>query len=322
MNFVLDQKPSSLRGRTSNDWGLLTFSSDFAHKDEPFAVSMSASYGPDRDASSEQPSIYWNQAAFIWKAQPEISAGLIYDPVVDFAWMSFWGSDLGPDFETGLSKWKVIPLADMGLSVAQDFGAAGIWTLQSTNGEGWPTREKGARKDFELAVTKTWEEDGSKIALQGFVRHGGYDQLGPDNNVKQRGGLQGYYQRPSWVVGLLGVQMKDSADGANNFMGEGVDLTNRGGQIVDGRFVEYWLGYKWGEPAKRWRMYYRGAELTPDVKDSGKRVQQNAVAIGRRLIPGMELSLAYQTTDFKPGYSSKLESRSRWFLAWTWALAK
>jgi len=57
MNFVLDQKPSSLRGRTSNDWGLLTFSSDFAHKEEPFAVSMSASYGPDRDASSEQPSI-------------------------------------------------------------------------------------------------------------------------------------------------------------------------------------------------------------------------------------------------------------------------
>lgn len=322
VNLIVEQKPSSVRGQPRTDWGSLKFESRLNSREEPVAVVIGAHLGPERDTTHREPIFAWDQLKLEWTAGPVISMGLLQDQVVDFAWGSFWGSDYGADFEPGLSKWKIIPRSDLGLAIGGLWGEV-AWNFQVSNGEGWPQAETGARKDFEFLVgqTRTWSQ--SRGGAQLFVRSGGYDQLGDNDNVKERAGLQAYYEGEAFTVGGLGAWLRDSVDGISGVVGEGADLSARGGEINQGSLLEGHAGYRWGEGPRRWRAFARAAIYKVDDNDSNKHLKQTALGVSRALgRSGMSVALTYQATEFGPNYATLNQDRSRWMLSWAWGLTR
>ena len=322
VNFIVEQKPSSVRGRPYTDWGSLRFENQLRSQSDPYVVVISGHVGPKRSTSDQEPVFGWDQLKLMWTGGPDVSLGLLQDPVVDFAWGSFWGSDYGADFETGLSKWKLIPRSDLGISLASLLGT-GILHWQVTNGEGWPEPEIGVRKDFQVSWEQRslWSE--SSAGYQLFYRRGGYDKLSEDNNIKERAGAQAFYQTQLITLGGTLALTNDSVDGINGQFGEGVNLAAKGGQVTKGSLAELWLGTKWGEAPKQWRAFIRGAQLKADQDDTDKQILQTALGIARTLgTSGMNLALTFQSTNFGHNYALLAEDRSRWMLSWSWGLRK
>ncbi len=319
-NSIVEQKPSSKRGRPQTDWGSLRFENQLRSRQEPYVVVISGHVGPQRSSNDQEPIFGWDQLKLMWTGGPDVALGLLQDPVVDFAWGSFWASDYGVDFETGLSKWKLIPRSDLGFSLGSLLGP-GILNWQVTNGEGWPEPETGVRKDFQISWEQrtTWSETSSGYQL--FYRWGGYDKLSEDGNVKERAGAQAFYQASLITLGGNFVLTKDSVDGLNGQFGEGVNLSAKGGQVTTGSLAELWVGSKWGEAPKLWRAFLRAAELKADQADADKRILQTVLGVSRTLgRSGMNLALTFQSTSFGQNYSLVTEDRSRWMLAWSWGL--
>lgn len=322
VNFVVEQKPSSLRGQPRTDWGSFKFQSRLSSREEPVALVIGAHVGPERDTNHREPIMAWDQLKMEWTGGPLVAMGLLQDPIVDFAWSSFWGADYGSDFEPGLSKWKMIPRSDLGVSLAQEWSGF-WWRLQATNGEGWPQKETGARKDFEIVIEKIRQFSDSSAGVQVFGRSGGYDQLGDDSNVKERLGVQIVSQGLEWSWGGLLMGLRDSVDGMTGVLGEGVDLSARGGEVTQGSLREAWAGYRWGEPNRFWRVFGRTSLYSADHDDSTKELKQNAIGVSRDLgRSGMSVALSYQATEFGPNYAALTQDRSRWMLSWVWGLTR
>jgi hypothetical protein len=321
VNFVAEQKPSSLQGQTSTDWGSLEFGSFLLHDHEPVEIAFAGHIGPQRDPQHGEPVFQWDELRLSSGNETKISMGLLLDPVVSFDDREWAETSLSSDFDAGVVRWGLLPASDLGLQVMKktEWGA---WTLQLTNGEGWPRRESGPRKDVQLIWEKHVSMDESNLAAQFFAREGGYDNLGEEHTSKRRLGGQFAYRSQIWRVGLTGVSFEDPVDAVNGVFAEGVDLSDNGGEINRGTLGEIWLQYLWGEEASRWRAMVRTAQLRPDSSNSEKDVMSTVWGVGRKIGPGMRLDLLFQKVDFGPQHSASAEDRQRWFLAWVWGLER
>ncbi len=320
VDYSLDQKPSSLKNQNAIELGSFAFSNLWQNVEEPFEVGVGMHIGPERDTTHFQPYLQWNELRFTWRHKPRVSFGLLTDPIVSFDEHEWGENQFATDFDAGVRRWGLIPPSDLGLQAELATGW-GVWTVQVTNGEGFPNSEIGPRKDVEVTgfLAAPWQE--AVLKAQVFHRLGSYDNLGV-TNFKIRSGLQFSVQKQQWNLGMIGMQFEDPIDAVNLKIAEGADLSANGGNQNRGALAEGWLRYRVHPGPGSWRWMLRRSYLKTDATDSGKDVQSTVLGVGRGFEAGMQLHLLFSTVHFGDRHSVLARDRQRWFLAWTWGLER
>lgn len=320
LNFQIDQKPSSVRGRSRTDWGSLEFAAVAHHLESPFEVALAGSVGPERDPNHGETYPRWDELRLTWKHKPELSFGLLVDPVVAFDAQEWGFNSLGPEFRPAARRWGILPASDAGFQWSQGT-SIGHWVFQATNGEGWPQSETGVRKDFELVWTQPFMLAESVARIQAFYRWGEYELLPPDRDTKTRAGLQAAWRADRLGVGFLAMTFEDPVDAVNGALFEGVDLSAKGGEMNRGTLSEGWVRIGWGE-RREWSAFVRLTDLRVDADDREKDIGSAVAGLGRSFGAGMDAHLLFQQVAFGERHSALAEDRQSWFLAWSWSLEK
>lgn len=318
-DFALDQKPSSVEGQTATEWGSLEFANRWTHDREPLEVGLAGHFGPDRDAATGQPRFDWDEARLTWTHHPRLSLGVLMDPVVAFDMMAWGETSLGREFKAGVDKWNVIPRSDLAVQLAHST-SFGLWTAQVSNGTGWPKAENGVRKDFEIVWEDSLMNEERIWKTQLFYRRGAYDQLAADRDIRERYGGQIARLSSSWNFGFVGMGLRDAVDGITGIEGDGVNLSAKGGQIVQGSLSEAWVRYVAGDSPRKWRALLRLSGLLPDESEAEKSVGSLVFGFGRGVGSGMQVDLLFQQVTY--GQTHSATDRQRWFLAWAWGLER
>lgn len=199
-------------------------------------------------------------------------------------------------------KWNYLSPSDLGVSyMSQLPWNGGEYALGFANGQGTQEKENGPHKEFSLFMRFTGL--GPWGLNLNYVR-GSYENYDEENGLKERVQMLLTYQVENFQVGLEGLLTQDPADAfAVYHIGDGVDVTDLGGQVVRGFGASLFTAFKTGS---RGELLLRYDYLNPAQGESGRDLKTALVAWSYEVSEDVRAAIMTDYTwygeNFAPGY--------------------
>lgn len=269
------QKPSSQSGTSQFSIPWMTLQSRYASRDggELFLefLGITPVTAPAQEFSLRQGSFFLPQ---ILGEFTHLRAGLLASELSQKQ-IPFWPSYyLSRELGFSLERWGYQAFSDYGFEIFGSLSENWDWGLQLTNGEGRGQPEKGPNKDLQLWASRQWGEAQVHLVYVS-VRRGGYENIPSPVSPKERA-LVGYLlSSPEGLSGGLEIfAVSDPVDAINGQVAESIDLTDLGGQRVNGQGATVLLRYGFVNSAGRpWSLFLKSSHLQPVTTDRNRDVQ-------------------------------------------------